>query len=600
MANIMSLKQVRNRPSRNGFDLSTKRNFTAKVGEILPVWWKYVCPGDKFDINLSHFCRTVPVNTAAFARLRQYYDFFFVPIETLWNRAPEVFTQMLNNVQHSGGPDPSDTLALSGQFPYITDEQVAQIMDGTTNIGVSLATSEDLASMNVGFQSCKLLQYLGYGNYTRFLPSDAGGSGTTWTTSPLNQNVQRCIFPLLAYQRIYNDAFRYTQWERAQPWSYNVDYIKGNSSDLNFDLATNVKEANFSNILTLRYCNYQKDMIHGLLPNAQFGSEASIDLDVNFQGSLISDIGVPATSAYPLFIADTSQGSNANKIFWDASHPSSLSDPQNRQNLSTSFSILALRQAEALQRWKEISQAAREDYADQIQAHWGLSVSDYLSHKARYLGGSVSSLDINPVVNNNITGTNSAEIAGLGTVRDNGHITFESKGEYGIIMCVFHALPLLDYTFDYTDPATSFVDATSFPIPEFDKIGMEEVNLGQICNPRGTSNVETFKGYAPRYIYWKTDVDVSFGAFRDSLKSWVIPFDSTQLVQMEQTSEENVNQHFPAVNYSFFKVFPRVVDSLFAVSALENNHSFDSDCFLVSAMFDVKKASNLDVDGLPY
>lgn len=87
MANIMSLKQVRNRPSRNGFDLSTKRNFTAKVGEILPVWWKYVCPGDKFDINLSHFCRTVPVNTAAFARLRQYYDFFFVPIETLWNRA---------------------------------------------------------------------------------------------------------------------------------------------------------------------------------------------------------------------------------------------------------------------------------------------------------------------------------------------------------------------------------------------------------------------------------------------------------------------------------------------------------------------------------
>jgi hypothetical protein len=34
MGNIMNLTAVRNKPSRNGFDLSQKINFTAKVGDV--------------------------------------------------------------------------------------------------------------------------------------------------------------------------------------------------------------------------------------------------------------------------------------------------------------------------------------------------------------------------------------------------------------------------------------------------------------------------------------------------------------------------------------------------------------------------------------
>lgn len=76
MANIMSLKTLRNKPSRNGFDLSFKKNFTAKVGELLPVMCKEVLPGDSFKINLKAFTRTQPINTAAYARMKEYYDFF--------------------------------------------------------------------------------------------------------------------------------------------------------------------------------------------------------------------------------------------------------------------------------------------------------------------------------------------------------------------------------------------------------------------------------------------------------------------------------------------------------------------------------------------
>lgn len=37
MSNIMSMVNVRNKPHRDGFDLSRKNAFTAKLGELLPV-----------------------------------------------------------------------------------------------------------------------------------------------------------------------------------------------------------------------------------------------------------------------------------------------------------------------------------------------------------------------------------------------------------------------------------------------------------------------------------------------------------------------------------------------------------------------------------
>ena len=129
MANIMSMKMIKNSPSRNGFDLSLKKNFTAKPGEILPVFCKEVYPGDSFSIDLSAFTRTQPLNTAAFIRMREYFDFYFVPYNLLWNKADTVLTQMNDNVQHSNGINPSYNSNLSGDMPYITNEQIANYIN---------------------------------------------------------------------------------------------------------------------------------------------------------------------------------------------------------------------------------------------------------------------------------------------------------------------------------------------------------------------------------------------------------------------------------------------------------------------------------------
>ena len=81
---LFNLKDVRNHPRRSAFDLSSKVAFSAKSGELLPIKWYFTMPGDKFTLKRQHFTRTQPVNTSAYTRIREYYDWFWVPLHLLY------------------------------------------------------------------------------------------------------------------------------------------------------------------------------------------------------------------------------------------------------------------------------------------------------------------------------------------------------------------------------------------------------------------------------------------------------------------------------------------------------------------------------------
>lgn len=576
MANIMSMADIKNRPSRNGFDLSFKKNFSAKAGELLPVMCKVVVPGDSININLKSFTRTQPLNTSAFARMREYFDFYFVPFDQMWNKFGTVITQMNQNVQHAAGPNYEDNLELSGLLPYLSCQQIADYVNQISN---SDNYKNNAFGFNRGYLTVKLLQYLGYGDFTAYLIK-----ANTWASKPMLQNLNMSVFPLMAYQKIYADFYRYTQWESTNPSTFNCDYVKG-VSDLNLNISSYSKSADI-NYFDVRYCNYMKDLFHGVLPQAQFGSEAVAPIT----GGVGSNVKFDPTAG-ALQVPSS-----------DSTHPLRWKDAQLQVEVSDlTLSILALRQAEFLQKWKEVAASGEQDYKSQIQKHWGVSVSDYLSHQARYLGGCATSLDINPVVNNNITGSNAADIAGLGTFSGNGSIHFESKEEYGIIMCIYHVLPIVDYIGSGVEHHCTLTDATSFPIPEMDKVGMELVPMSRVMNPNSTVagvNDTTFLGYAPRYIDWKTSVDRSVGAFSSTLRTWCLPADDNLLRAAVSTGfPETSDVKSESVGAGFFKVNPSVVDPLFAVEA---DSTFDTDEFLVSSYFDVKAVRNLDVNGLPY
>lgn len=64
------------RLARNGFDLSSRRVFSAKAGQLLPVGCWEVNPSEHFRFQVQDLVRTTTVNTAAFARMKEYYHFF--------------------------------------------------------------------------------------------------------------------------------------------------------------------------------------------------------------------------------------------------------------------------------------------------------------------------------------------------------------------------------------------------------------------------------------------------------------------------------------------------------------------------------------------
>lgn len=610
MGNIMNLTAVRNKPSRNGYDLSQKINYTAKVGELMPVWWTPVLPTDSLRVKVNNFIRTQSLNSAAFARMRGYFDFYFVPFSQMWQHFNTAVTQMNTNLQFASGPVISDNKALSGQLPYFTCEQVARYI-------ISLGAKKNAFGFFRSTMTCRLLEYLGYGN---FYPYDPNGSKKwLWEDHPMLNNLALSPFPLMAYQKIYADYNRYTQWERTNPSTFNMNYITGNG-DLNLDLMVSGFTDTF-NFLDLRYSNWQKDLFHGVLPVAQYGEAQIVPVTAVAQDfNIVSDTVPMALTTANGNTAQVSPagsiqvGYNTNESFELnaplTGSPGSHSGPlyyssglkiNGSASVSAGLSILALRRAEAAQKWKEVSLASEEDYPAQIGAHWGEKPSDFLSGMCRYLGGITSNLDINTITNTNLADDNAALQRATGTFNAAGGIKFDSAGQYGIVMCVFRALPILDYTTTGVYFGATLTDVTDFPIPEFDRIGMESVPVCRALNPALEDKLsppikaDAYFGYAPRYIDWKTSIDVSRGEFTSTLESFVMKFNDDDLFAADSVDyPDNPNVESDSIKAGFFKVNPHIVDTLFAVDADKADH------LLCSTFFDVKVVRSLDTNGLPY
>lgn len=620
MANIMSMKSVRNKPTRAGYDLTQKINFTAKAGSLIPVWWTPVLPFDDLNATVKSFVRTQPLNTAAFARMRGYFDFYFVPFRQMWNKFPTAITQMRTNLLHASGPVLADNVPLSDELPYFTAEQVA-------NYIVSLADSKNQFGYYRAWLVCIILEYLGYGDFYPYIVEAAGGEGATWSSRPMLNNLKFSPFPLFAYQKIYADFNRYTQWERSNPSTFNIDYISGSADSLQLDFTVEGFKDSF-NLFDMRYSNWQRDLLHGTIPQAQYG-EASVvpvsgSMSVQPDGSPTFSTDFQMSSNYiggytPMYVKGNVSVENQTDFDARSSkigayrgdtldfHEFKWADPALRvvgEQAQFGLSILALRRAEAAQKWKEVALASEEDYPSQIEAHWGQSVNKAYSDMCQWLGSINIDLSINEVVNNNITGDNAADIAGKGTMSGNGSINFNVGGQYGIVMCVFHVLPQLDYITSAPHFGTTLTNVLDFPIPEFDKIGMEQVPVIRGLNPvkpkdgdfKVSSNL--YFGYAPQYYNWKTTLDKSMGEFRRSLKTWIIPFDDEALLAADSVDfPDNPNVEADSVKAGFFKVSPSVLDNLFAVKA---DSDLNTDQFLCSTLFDVNVVRSLDPNGLPY
>lgn len=597
-SNIMGLHGLKNKTSRNSFDLSHRNLFTAKVGELLPCAVFEMNPGDTISLDSSYFTRTAPLETAAFTRLRENVQFFFVPYSLLWKYFN---SQVMNMTQTAAGGDVSrvasgivDNAVVSTQMPFIDYRSIKVYLNSILKTYTEKKAGYEDITLNNGelrsAASAKLLQLLGYGNF----PEQNMKEYQALSQTVVNNSLNLSIFRLLAYQKICNDHYTYRQWQPYDASLCNIDYlVPSRSGSLNLGPSlTRLSGDKLKklNMFDLRFSNLPLDYFNGVLPTAQFGKESVVNLNLgNASGSAVVN-GVTSTDhgrwtpevpdsfvpGSPVVASQSSDGtyyldykSSKGKASYTHTHVLSGTASINTE-LSGNLSILALRQATALQKYKEIQLANDADFVSQIEAHFGIKPK-HDADSSIFIGGSSSMIDINPQVNQNLADwsqTNAYKGAPTGSGSAKMKFTADT---YGVVMGIYRCTPVLDYAHVGVDRTLLKTDASDFVIPELDSIGMQQNIQGEVIMPtyyrdEGSftdftdTDVRLSYGYAPRYAELKTSFDRFNGAFCFGLKSWVTGLNIEQLhKQLYQAGE-----HFHMLNaVELFNCRPDLVSSIF-------------------------------------
>ena len=577
MSDFNPLDRAKVAVHRSSFDLSSKKLFTAKVGEILPVYWQIAIPGNKYRISSDWFTRTVPVNTAAYTRIKEYYDFYAVPLRLISRALPQAFTQMTDYMT-SAASNTANT------------EMLTSVPNTTLNlISLNLQTINgqdvfDDAGLPYVYGASKMLDMLGYGSFlsssntakAAITKAYLGVQSLEDSLNPLVYSVSQTVnlLPLLTYQKIYYDAFSNSQWEKHLAYSYNVDYWDGKSQ---LNLAPEM--------LQLRYANYPKDYFMGMLPNSQYGSVAVLSAINSTWNSRAVIAG--GSGSQP----DAALINSPGKV--DVATTNSASATVGRNVvLNADLSALSIRATEYLQRWKEVVQFSSKDYSDQMAAQFGIKAPEYMGNHCHYIGGWSNVININEVLNTNLESDNSqAVIAGKGVGSNSGHtLTYDCGAEHQVIMCVYHAVPLVDWNLTGQNPQLTVTAISDFPQPAFDQLGMQAVPALNLQNSRSRT-VSGPLGYNLRYWQWKSNIDTVHAGFRSGMayQSWAAPIDGWSVL----TSSGSWM-------YKSMKVRPQQLNSIFEPQVSGQNCSVAYDQLLCNVNFQVYAVQNLDRNGLPY
>ncbi len=595
MSTVMSMKSIKNHPHRDGFDLSRKLAFTAKLGELLPVYCEDVMPGDTFKINVDWFTRSQPVTSPAYTRFGEYYDFFFVPYHLLWRYFPQFVIQTNDDNWATGITSNSNKFA---QHPYISSIELMNSIrrSGTWDGSDKLINYvRDINGRAYSYGALKLLEYLGYGTTatktyklnnegSNLINFPLGSVGTSANKSDIALNP----FPLAAYQKVYNDFFRNSQWEDPMPFSYNFDYLNGSSMKVPLPQGPN-SEFYRAGLCTLRYTNYNKDYFLGRLPEKQYGTEAIASPLVDSNGSPLDTIFFKGPNG-------TYRSSALGHFFSEGEIVTSQLGTDHA--FSSGIGAIAIRQAEFLQKWKEITQSGGTDYVSQIEKHFGVKPNHDMAHRCTYIGGFDNKFGIDEVVNTNLSSADyESNLAGKAVNAGHGAIDFNVK-EHGIIIGVYHMSLLPEYSSQMTDKLMFKTMPSDYVIPEMDNVGMQSVIArefaGALIPTASVSDNDLMNkilGYVPRYAEYKTHVDKVAGAFSSTLDYWVTP-----LNKIKASDIKNGNLTFVHDSY-FYKVDSKILDSVLAVNV---DDTVDTDQFLINCGFDVKAVRNISRDGLPY
>lgn len=538
--------------SRNGFDLSSRRIFSAPAGALLPVLTQEVNPGEHFSISVQDLVRTQPLNTAAFARCKEYYHFFFVPYRALWSSSDRFFTGVTNGDRSYKSfnelKGDISNLSKAPKFApnFDLDWLVYFMKTRDTDLPNFLNTHGIDPSYNRPFKDALGFKYDdGVYRLLNLLEFGIRSDGKVYDVKTkkyvdFSHDPDARLFSMfrpLAYQRIYNDFFRNQQWEKSDPTCFNVDYLfEGGTVGLDVALSA----------FQLRYRYWQKDWLTSALPSVLY-NEGIFHLPTYTNGFL---------SGTELSVEYVNSKYNVNSI-----PAGSISGITTVADVKASF---------ALEKMLEATRRANGlDYSSQIAAHYGFKVPESRRDCAQFIGGFDNTIGISEVIStangtavDPNTKASSSSVAGqmfgkgIGSM-NSGKINFDVK-EHGLIMCIYSIAPQVDYNAEFLNPFNRKLNRMDYFQPEFQNLGLQPILQSDLGYTNDSKTNNSILGYTSRYAEYKTSRDVVFGEFQSggSLSAWTTPRKTTYTFREDNTTY---------LSLSNFLVDPNVLSPIFSL-----------------------------------
>lgn len=554
---------------RNAFDLSQTHKFTAPLGALLPILSLNVKANDYVKISTTDFMRCMPMNSSAFIDAKGCYEFFYVPYAQLWHPFDQFITTMKDYRSSSYSEQFGASAPTSLPYYPMTQERADIFAD---EAAFDNHRDEFGIPLNYGIQ--RMFDLLGFGTWWK---ADGTRNDSAVPSYRLN------VFRALAYQKIYQDFYRNTQYEAFNVKSYNIDNTVGEVSDQNLQ------------IFRMHYRNYGVDLLTNVRPSALLSSAPISALNSlqprNYQAT---ETGAPRLD---MLENESGSGHIQDVIVYG--------DPDQQGN-GTPINVSSLRAAFAYDKLLQTMGRAGKTYHEQMKAIYGVDAPVGRDHLVTYIGGFNSTYEFTDV--NNTTGTTSAQTSpyskeylgqavSKGTAGNTGNIKF-SVPEPGIIMCIYSVIPSNCYDNYRVDSFNLKFQRNDFYMPFYDHLGLQPLYRGQInafSNINWTQGQNTaltdVLGWQPRYSEYKTAIDLNHGQFlQDGPLSY---YTSSRARGLE---DNEMNYLGDGLRIRDFKVNPFLFDSVFAVSY---NGKQTSDPFYGQVHFNVVAVRDMDVASIP-
>ena len=596
---------------RSSHVLSHDFGFTATTGHLLPVFHTIMNPGDKINLGFDFNLRTMELESAAFADLVTHVEYFFVPMQLLY----QPFDNVIYDVQDQ----------FSSNFSY-ESKAVLPLLDMST-VYTRLYNQRSAPFLvypetNTPIESCgqnsiRLFDMLGLNP----IPIAVGTTNPQTSTAYYMPN----IFPyqLLAYNCIYEYFYRMDSREIFRSDLFNFDkyyntplvqYFEKDIYSLKYrplrnDYFTDVKVSPIVDVLNLND-KTQLDVANQWLSRSDFTVLSGITQPVLRSGTVGSNSGLNNSDYSPLDYVNfnPSDSIQTNFGFTLASRNISNGSLVNGMDINTA-NIRAMFANEKL--WS-ITGRAKKNYDDQTLAHFGFSVPHDVKHEITCFGHDEGKIHIGEVIS-----TANTELSPLGEIAGKGYGQMSSKRHsftapcHGVVMAIFSVECVHNYEAGLLK-ANAVASKYDFYIPEYDHLGMQPLFNYESSDLVGDSNAGNIIGWQYRYEHWKRRYNRTSGAFRNTsgtLKSW-IPTYQRYLgdVSTGAIGKDSDSANLPS--YDAFLNFPTDVNQIFLAqyqgiwsTAYEGNYDwakiYDFDPFVVNSHIDAVLVSTMSDYSLP-